>query len=85
MNKQQVITLAERMGFYLDRDQWDEKGWLRFQLQPALDEKDLRWIWYVGEDFLADNLANVAQILFKAGQKWQQINAQRIDSLPIQY
>ena len=84
MDKREVIKIAEAMGFHLDYDQWDDKGWIRLELQKTLDEPNLRWIWYKGSSD-DENLGRVAQILFKAGQKWAQINFQRIDSLPISY
>jgi len=55
MNKQEIIQLAESMGFKLDYDKWNnpDKGefsngdWLRFvSIDDSLDEKDLRWIWF---------------------------------------
>lgn len=68
MTKTQIIEIAEAMGFHLDYDQFKEKGWLRFQLEDNLDERDLRWIWYKDESD-AINLGWGAKILFKAGQK----------------
>lgn len=75
MKKEEIINLAQHMGFHLDYDQWDNKGWLRFQLDDKLDEKDLRWIYNKNYDFGA-NLRVGANILFKAGQKYKasQIN-----------
>ena len=77
MTKEEVVTIAEAMGFHLNYDQWDieKKYWLRFELKDELDEKDLRWIWF-RHDCLSENLQIGAQILFKAGQKakLQQIN-----------
>ena len=68
MTKKQIIELATGLGFHIDYDQFEEKGWIRFQLKDELDEQDLRWIWYIDQT-LEWNLNNGAQILFKAGQK----------------
>jgi hypothetical protein len=55
MKKQEIIQLAESMGFKLDYDKWNnpDKGefsngdWLRFvSNNDSLDEKNLRWIWF---------------------------------------
>jgi hypothetical protein len=57
MNKQEIVQLAESMGFKLDYDRFDDKEYpgvantdlkfLRFvSTDDSLDEKDLRWIWY---------------------------------------
>lgn len=56
MNKQEIIQLAESMGFKLDYDKFDDKEYpgdsnnlkyLRFiSTDDFLDEKDLRWIWF---------------------------------------
>lgn len=55
MTKEEIIEIAEQLGFHLDYDgKWNnpDKGeystgdWMRFCLPDELDEKDLRWIWY---------------------------------------
>jgi hypothetical protein len=56
MNKQEIIQLAESMGFKFDYDKFDDKEYLgdsnglrylRFvSTDDSLDEKDLRWIWF---------------------------------------
>ena len=76
MNKEDIIKIADGMGFFLDLDQFEEKNWMRFELKKReLDEKGFRWIWWKNDD-LDFNLRQGAQILFKAGQKakMQQIN-----------
>jgi len=63
LNKEQIISLAESIGFKLDYDKWDNENknefsngeWLRFISQDeSLDERELRWIWYK-EDSDEDN------------------------------
>lgn len=66
MDKQEIIQLAESMGFKLNYDKFDDKEYpgdsnvlryLRFvSKDDNLDEKDLRWIWYK-EDSNQDNIA----------------------------
>lgn len=56
MNKEEIISLAESMGFVLDYDKFDDKVYpgdsnnlrfLRFTSpEEDLDERGLRWIWY---------------------------------------
>lgn len=56
MKKDEIIKLAESMGFKLDYDKFDDKEYpgdsnnlryLRFvSNDDSLDEKDLRWIWF---------------------------------------
>lgn len=57
MEKEEIITLANSMGFLLDYDKFDDKDYsgvanldlrfLRFITDKEnLDEKELRWIWY---------------------------------------
>ena len=56
MNKEEIIQLAEYMGFILQYDKYDDieypgdpsnLRYLRFVCpDPLLDEPDLRWIWY---------------------------------------
>ena len=65
MKKEQIIEIAEAMGFQLN---YDKGEWLRFQLKDELDEQSLRWIWFFDQD-LSSNMARGAEILFKAGQK----------------
>lgn len=65
MEKQEIIKVAEQMGFQLDYDKFDDKEYpgdsnglryLRFISQDEkLDEKDLRWIWYKN-DSTKDNI-----------------------------
>jgi hypothetical protein len=63
LNKEQIISLAESIGFKLDYDKWENpdtsefsnREWLRFISQDeSLDERELRWIWYK-EDSDEDN------------------------------
>lgn len=59
LDKSEIVNIAESMGFKLDYDKFDEKEYpgdsnglryLRFvSKDDALDEKDLRWIWYKGD------------------------------------
>ena len=55
LNKEQIISLAESIGFKLDYDKWynpdtsefSNGEWLRFISQDeSLDERKLRWVWY---------------------------------------
>lgn len=57
MKKEEIITLANDMGFLLDYDRFDDKDYpgvanpdlrfLRFITDKEnLDERELRWIWY---------------------------------------
>lgn len=66
MKKEEIITLANSMGFLLDYDRFDDKDYpgvanpdLRFMrfisYSDELDERDLRWIWYK-EDSDEDNI-----------------------------
>lgn len=66
MKKDEIIALANDMGFMLNYDRFDDieyKGvansdlrFLRFVTnKEGLDEKDLRWIWYK-EDSDEDNI-----------------------------
>lgn len=84
MNKQEIITLAESLGFVLDYDKYDDKvysgesnnlRYLRFiSTEPKLDEKDLRWIWYK-EDLDEDNLAIGKYIKYRLDKKREIINS----------
>jgi hypothetical protein len=81
MTKEKIVKIVCKMGFYLDYDQWDEKGWMRFELnRQDLDEKDLRLIWYkdVADE---ENFAEAADILFRAGQKHKAQVINKLDSL----
>ena len=82
MNKEEIISIVESMGFYLDYDQWDKdnKSWLRFKLRDDLDEKDLRLIWSKNEN-LEWNFRRAAQIIFIAGQKEKMQQLQRYTEL----
>jgi len=58
MNKDEIIQEAKIRGFKLDYDQSKVKGkkWIRFISQnESLDEQDLRWIWYMEDDW-QDNI-----------------------------
>lgn len=84
MNKQEIITLAESMGFVLDHDKYDEiqypgesnnLRYLRFvSTDKTLDEKDLRWIWYK-EDSDEDNLVIGKHIKYRLDKKRGIINS----------
>jgi hypothetical protein len=73
MTKEEIIEIAQGLGFYMNFDQFDNRGFIRFQLKEELDEKEFRWIWYK-EIELIENLNRGAQILFKAGQKAFKLN-----------
>lgn len=59
--KEEIINLANSMGFKLDYDKYDDKEYpgdsnnlrfLRFvSKEDNLDEKDLRWIWYKDDNY----------------------------------
>lgn len=78
MNKEEIIQLAESMGFILQYDKYDDKKYpgestdlryLRFICpDPLLDEPDLRWIWYkhVNDD---TNIANGEHIKARIKRK----------------
>jgi hypothetical protein len=76
MDKEQVITIAQSMGFVLDYDQWDVEGkeWLRFQFK-GYDTTNMCLIWWKSEP-LETVLKQSANILYRAGQemKIKQIN-----------
>lgn len=76
LTKQEVINIAEALGFHLDYDQWDVKDteWMRFQLPEELDEQHMRLIWYKNSNLTA--ISRAKTIIFQAGQKYkiQQIN-----------
>ena len=78
--KQQLIDIATSMKFKLDYDQWEQKGWMRFQLPDHLDEKELRWIIW-DTDSLEETLKRGAVILFRAGQKQHVINSKTFTDL----
>lgn len=69
LTRNQIIEIAETLGFRLDYDQWNvkDKEWMRFELPPHLDEEYLRLIWYKDGDIRA--FEEVKRILFQAGQK----------------
>jgi hypothetical protein len=53
MKKQEIIQLAESLGFKFDYEKIEPSPlgyWIRFVSQDdSLDEKDLRWIWYLND------------------------------------
>jgi hypothetical protein len=54
MDKEEIIKIANSMNFKLDYDQSEveSKKWIRFiSNDNNLDEKDLRWIWYIEDDW----------------------------------
>jgi hypothetical protein len=71
MNKEQVITIAQSMGFVLDYDQWDVEGkeWLRFHFK-GYNTKDMYLIWCKSES-LDSNLREAANIIYRAGQQFK--------------
>lgn len=84
MNKQEIITLAESLGFVLDYDKYDDKiypgesnslRYLRFvSAESELDEKDLRWVWYK-EDLDEDNLVRGRYIKSRLDKKREVVNS----------
>ena len=78
--KKQLIKIAHAMGFIFDYDQWDKRGWMRFQLPDSLDEPDLRWVIYKDME-LIKTLSVGSNILFQAGQKQHIINTTTLTSL----
>ena len=80
MNKQEIITLAESLGFVLDLDRYESGSestglkYLRFiSPEPELDEKDLRWIWYK-EDSDEDNIIRGKYIKSRLDKKREVVN-----------
>jgi hypothetical protein len=71
LTEEEIIKLAEAMGFVFDGD-FGYKGvpeWLRFTLLDSMiDECALRWIWYLDKS-LTENIKTGADILFRAGKK----------------
>lgn len=81
MTKEKIINIVSKMGFHVGYDAWEEKGWIRFELNRSeLDERELRLIWYkdVNDE---DNFADAADILFRAGQKHKTQAINKLDSL----
>ena len=68
MQKGDYIDIASGLGFHLDYDQWEERGWMRMQLKDSLDEKEFRWIIYKDSE-ISWTMKQAGNILFKAGQK----------------
>jgi len=81
-NKNDIIEIAEAMGFKIDYDQWSvkDKKWIRFKLNDNLDEPKLRLIWYK-DSLLVENLCMASDILFKAGQKHKISQINKLESL----
>lgn len=62
MNKNEIIKVASDMGFKLDYDRSEGKGpgnsfdntkYMRFvSIDDNLDEKYLRWIWYMDDKWV---------------------------------
>jgi hypothetical protein len=71
MNKEQIINIAQSMGFVLDYDQWDVEGkeWLRFHFK-GYNTKDICLIWGKG-DPLESVLKQAANIIYRAGQQFK--------------
>lgn len=84
MTKQEIITLAESMGFILNYDKYDDKEYpgdshgfkfLRFvHPDKELDEPDLRWIWYK-EDGDEDNRWRGVHIWNRIQRKIEVLNS----------
>ncbi len=70
MTKEEIIKIAEGLGYVLDLDRFDAEGqnWMRFELPDFQDDPDLRWIWQRSFPDKA-NFTGGGNILFKAGQK----------------
>lgn len=76
MDKEQIITIAQSMGFVLDYDQWDVEGkeWLRFHFK-GYTAPNMCLIWWKGKT-LESAIQRAANIIYIAGQehKIKQIN-----------
>lgn len=77
MNKEEIIKLADSLGFDLDYDKSElredageyEISYMRFTFKDeSLDEPDLRWIWYM-EDSDSDNINRGRGILARINKK----------------
>ena len=68
MTREEVMEIMTALGFRIDVDAWDTQGWIRGELSPELDERDLRFIWNK-RNTLFQNLTDATRIIFKAGQK----------------
>jgi hypothetical protein len=83
LSKQEIIQIAESMGFKLDYDKFDDKEYpgdsnnlryLRFvSIEDDLDEKELRWIWYK-KDSNQDNMQRGMHIQSRLNKKRQIID-----------
>ena len=84
MEKQEIIKLAQSLGFVLDYDKFDDKEhpvdstnlrYLRFESNDKeLDEKDLRWIWYKNDSY-EDNYKRGIYIQKRLIKKRQVLNS----------
>lgn len=84
MNKQEIIILAESMGFVLDYDKFDDKEYpgdssnlrfLRFvSPEEDLDERGLRWIWYKHFTDL-ENIEEGEHVKFRLERKRKILNS----------
>jgi hypothetical protein len=72
MDKEQVITIAQSMGFVLDYDQWDVEGkeWLRFHFK-GYNTKDMCLIWWRYGEPIDTHLREAANIIYRAGQQFK--------------
>lgn len=85
MKKKEIINLAKSIGFKLDYDKsegLEHNGspsyngkWMRFvSIDDELDEKDLRWIWYM-DDSHKDNVARGEYIQKRLIKKRKVLNS----------
>jgi len=69
MNKTEMLFVLTNMGFIVDLDSWDKKGWIRLELNNhVLRQQSLTLIWYKGETD-ENVIKNAANIVFQGGQK----------------
>lgn len=70
MEKEEVIKIAEALGFTLQSDNYNNYGeWMTFVLVDSkLHEDGFEWMWQKRKS-LEENLVDAGIILFRAGQK----------------
>ncbi len=81
MKKEQIIKIAEALGFKLEYDSWDDYGeTMDFKLDSDLHERGFSWVWHKAKS-IDENMVDAGVILFRAGQKALRQNIQRIIDL----
>lgn len=69
MKKEEIIKIAEALGFKLSSDSFDDYGeWMSFRLDSDLHEEGFTWMWRKSKS-IDENLYDAGVILFRAGQK----------------